>query len=751
MKKTVIVYSLICLSLFHVAVSAQSTEFTYQGQMQSASALANGVFDFEFALFSSAFGGGQLGSTQTRSGVNVANGIFSVSLDFGNQFDGSTRFLEIRVRQSGGGAFTTLSPRQSIASSPYAVRSLDAQNAVNSQTAANATNAANAVNATTATNFTGPLAGDVTGTQGSTTVARLRGTNVAATAPTNGQVLKFNSGANQWQPAPDDTGTGGGGTITGVTAGTGLTGGGLAGNVSISIANSGVGTAQIADNNVTDVKINSVSGAKVTGTVASATNSTQLGGVAANQFVQTNDPRLSDSRSPTAGSSNYVQNTTIAQPATNFNISGTGTAATFNATTQYNLSGNRILSTLGISNLFVGTGTGTTGSFNVFVGPNSGSDNTTGSDNSYFGAFAGTGNTTGSSNAFFGRNAGFSNTTGSDNSFFGRNSGSANTIGTKNSFFGRDAGVANNIGFSNSFFGESAGSSNTGGQTNSFFGQNAGFANTIGGANSFFGKSAGQANTTGFSNAFFGVGAGQSTTTSSENSFFGTGSGLANTTGQRNSFFGRGTGDENSTGSENTFIGYSNGSNNRTGSNNTLLGSRAEVASDNLSYATAIGSEAVVSASNRIVLGRADGSDFVQMPGSVIIQSLGTAGTTQLCRNIGNFIAACSSSLKYKTNISRFRSGLELVKNLKPITFDWKDGGMHDVGLGAEDIAKIEPLLVTYNDKGQVEGVKYDRIGVVLINAVKEQQKMIESQQSEIRALKALVCAKNKKADICRK
>ena len=35
-------------------------------------------------------------------------------------------------------------------------------------------------------------------------------------------------------------------------------------------------------------------------------------------------------------------------------------------------------------------------------------------------------------------------------------------------------------------------------------------------------------------------------------------------------------------------------------------------------------------------------------------------------------------------------------------------------------MADIEPLLVTYNDKGQVEGVKYDRIGVVLINAIKE-------------------------------
>ena len=57
-----------------------------------------------------------------------------------------------------------------------------------------------------------------------------------------------------------------------------------------------------------------------------ATNATQLGGVAASQYVQTNDTRLSDARPPTAGSANYIQNTTSQQAGANFNISGNGTA-----------------------------------------------------------------------------------------------------------------------------------------------------------------------------------------------------------------------------------------------------------------------------------------------------------------------------------------------------------------------------------------------------------------------------------------
>ena len=42
------------------------------------------------------------------------------------------------------------------------------------------------------TNFSGSLAGDVTGTQASTSVARIRGVNVSATAPSVGQVLQYN-------------------------------------------------------------------------------------------------------------------------------------------------------------------------------------------------------------------------------------------------------------------------------------------------------------------------------------------------------------------------------------------------------------------------------------------------------------------------------------------------------------------------------------------------------------------------------
>jgi hypothetical protein len=51
---------------------------------------------------------------------------------------------------------------------------------------------------------------------------------------------------------------------------------------------------------------------------------------------------------------------------------------------------------------------------------------------------------------------------------------------------------------------------------------------------------------------------------------------------------------------------------------------------------------------------------------------------------------------------------------------------MHDFGLVAEEVASVEPMLVTHNKDGQVQGVKYERLGVVLINAIREQQTQIE-------------------------
>jgi hypothetical protein len=97
------------------------TAFTYQGRLIDANKAADGLYDFQFKLFDANSAGNKLGQDVNKSNVDVIDGYFTVELDFGGVFDGNDRWLEIGVRPNGGGGFTTLSPRQEVTPTPYAL------------------------------------------------------------------------------------------------------------------------------------------------------------------------------------------------------------------------------------------------------------------------------------------------------------------------------------------------------------------------------------------------------------------------------------------------------------------------------------------------------------------------------------------------------------------------------------------------------------------------------------------------------
>jgi hypothetical protein len=456
-------------------------------------------------------------------------------------------------------------------------------------------------------------------------------------------------------------------------------------------------------------------------TATTATNATQLGGVAANQYVKTNDSRLADARTPTAGSGNYIQDTQN-QQAANFNISGNGTvggtlsANLVNAVTQYNLGGKRVLSVAGTDNTFAGVSAGAAN---------------TGSNNSFFGSGAGSNNTQGSLNSFFGLKAGANNLTGDFNSFFGDTSGVANKTGESNSFFGSLTGTNNLTGSQNSFFGYFVGSSNVSGKRLTLIGGRSDVASadlTNAGAVGAYAQVSqsnslvlGSINGVNSANADTNVGIG---TTAPKARFH-----IAANDG--NIVMG-------DPGCSSGFTGIGFGSSLSNCGNYSLLGNGTDTIINRPTGG------AIAFRENNVT------QVSIAAGGAVAINNLGGGGMTHLCSNGANQISNCGSSLRYKTNIQPFFGGLSVLNRLRPITFDWKQGGMHDLGFGAEDIAAIEPLLVTHNNKGEVEGVKYDRITAVLVNAVKEQQEQIKQQQGQIQSLKKLVCRHNRRAAVCK-
>ena len=113
-----------------VAVRAQTSTFTYQGQLNDNGSPANGNFDMQFKLYDAAAAGNQIGSTITQPSVQATNGAFTAQLDFGAAaFPGGTRFLEVSVRNAGSASAYMVQPRTQITSSPYAIRALSAASA----------------------------------------------------------------------------------------------------------------------------------------------------------------------------------------------------------------------------------------------------------------------------------------------------------------------------------------------------------------------------------------------------------------------------------------------------------------------------------------------------------------------------------------------------------------------------------------------------------------------------------------------
>src|SRR5882757_1043663 len=84
---------------------AQGTAFTYQGRLNDGTNSANGIYNLRFALFDVPVLGTQLGLSFTNSPVAVSNGLFTVTLDFGQNFPGADRWLEIAVRTNGVAPF----------------------------------------------------------------------------------------------------------------------------------------------------------------------------------------------------------------------------------------------------------------------------------------------------------------------------------------------------------------------------------------------------------------------------------------------------------------------------------------------------------------------------------------------------------------------------------------------------------------------------------------------------------------------
>jgi hypothetical protein len=273
---------------------------------------------------------------------------------------------------------------------------------------------------------------------------------------------------------------------------------------------------------------------------------------------------------------------------------------------------------------------------------------------------------------------------------------------------------------------------------NTFLGDDALVNNAGGYANTAIGADALRANTVGHTNTAVG----NSALSSSREAFLNTATGdhaLAfNTNGNYNTATGQNALFSNETGDRNTAIGI-NALYRNTGSGNVALGAEAGV-----KLTTGTGNVCL----GAFVYGKAGESNTTRIKN--VYSSVASDRAVYVTAD--NKIGTLVSSRRFKEEIKPIDKASEAILSLKPVTFRYKkeieSNGSIMFGLIAEDVEKADPDLVTCNEKGEAETVRYEAVNAMLLNEfLKEHAKVeqlkkdfeskIAEQQKQIEALTA--------------
>jgi len=260
-------------------------------------------------------------------------------------------------------------------------------------------------------------------------------------------------------------------------------------------------------------------------------------------------------------------------------------------------------------------------------------------------------------------------------------------------------------------------------------------------------------------NTVYGTNAFIHNTTGSQDAAFGQYSLYWNSTGYLNSAFGYQAMGNNSSGQSNTAVGaFSLGSS--TGNGNTAVGGGALTNLGTGSNDTAVGVNAGssyrTSDSNDIAIGStgvAGESGVIRIGGSAQTATYvaGISGATSASGlavyvNASGRLGTTTSSLRFKQEVRPMSEASRGLMQLRPVTFYYKpefDDGSHllQYGLIAEEVAKVYPGLVQYDEEGRPLAVRYQFVNAMLLNEVQDQHRLLAEQQAKIEKLEEQVQA----------
>src|SRR6266403_383344 len=370
------------------------------------------------------------------------------------------------------------------------------------------------------------------------------------------------------------------------------------------------------------------------------------------------------------------------------------------------------------------------GGGNTGLGPNALDSVTGGINNTAVGANALTSDTTGAFNVAIGSGALRDNTSGFQNMAIGAEALANNITGNFNMAIGFRA-LNMNTGGRNSAVGAAALRNNAGASDNTAIGSEAMRENTSGEQNTAVGRRALEFLLTGSNNTIIGWRAGDNYT-SNESSNIVIGSGIAGTAGEDNTIR----------------IGTnlpSSGINISCGGLLQAFTIGSGFAGGGIQYLQFFGQSISIASGFSTVNGNSScfiGGIFNQTP---------TAGSHLVSVGIGGKLAdATLSSRRFKKDIAPIDKISEGILALKPVTFHWKTDNTNEpeFGLVAEDVAEVNLDWITRNPQGEISGVRYETIPILLLNEFLKEHKKVEEQQANIADLKSTVALQQKDMQI---
>lgn len=137
-------------------------------------------------------------------------------------------------------------------------------------------------------------------------------------------------------------------------------------------------------------------------------------------------------------------------------------------------------------------------------------------------------------------------------------------------------------------------------------------------------------------------------------------------------------------------------------------------------------------------LGTTSPSQKLDVIGNIRVSAIGSGvywGPVN--RSFDGTFTTSTSDIRMKENVQTINDGLSKVMQLRGVTFTWKSNPEYGnrIGFIAQELEKVLPELVFTNEVDGYKGVNYAEVTAVLVEAIKEQNKLLDNQNEKINEL----------------